>query len=141
MMSPMRHWRSLLPSVVLVLVAGSQILLTKTAGLTAWKGGGFGMFSTIDDAPHRTLRVIVEAPSRSEEAEIAPSIEDDVARALALPSPHRLRRLAESVAGRERRYGRPVSRVRITVWRHEVDRDTLALTPVVLREFSHDVDR
>ncbi|WP_239493118.1 hypothetical protein [Luteitalea sp. TBR-22] len=134
----MRHWRPMLPALVLVLVAGRQIQLAKVSALSAWKGGGFGMFSTVDDAPHRTLRVIVEAANRSEEVAIAPSLEDDVARALTLPDPTRLRRLAEAVIARERRYARPVSRVRITVWRHEVDRTTLAMTPVVLRDFGHD---
>lgn len=133
------HWRSVLPALVLVLVAGTQIFLVKAAGLTAWKGGGFGMFSTLDDAPHRTIRVVVEAPSRSEEAELAPSLDDDVARALTLPSRYRLVRLAEAVAARERRYQRAVTRVRITVWRHDVDRATLGFTPVVLREYTHDV--
>ncbi|BCS33086.1 hypothetical protein TBR22_A23120 [Luteitalea sp. TBR-22] len=137
-MTAMRHWRPMLPALVLVLVAGRQIQLAKVSALSAWKGGGFGMFSTVDDAPHRTLRVIVEAANRSEEVAIAPSLEDDVARALTLPDPTRLRRLAEAVIARERRYARPVSRVRITVWRHEVDRTTLAMTPVVLRDFGHD---
>jgi hypothetical protein len=104
-MTPM-HWRSVLPAFVLVLVAGTQIVLVKAAGLTAWKGGGFGMFSTIDDAPHRTIRIVVEAPSRSEEAELAPSLDDDVARALTLPSQYRLGRLAEAVAARERHHPR-----------------------------------
>ena len=113
--------------------------LARSAGLTAWKGGGFGMFSTNDDAPHRALRVVVEAPEQSEEVDVAPSIEDVAVKAMTLPSDHRLRRLAEAVAARELRYARPVTRVRITVWRHEVARDTLGFTPVVLREYAHDI--
>ncbi len=123
----------------IVSTAVTQVGLTRSVGLTAWKGGGFGMFSTIDDAPHRALRVVVEAPERSEEIDVAPSIEDDAIRAMTLPSDHRLKRLAEAVAARERRYARPVTRVRITVWRHEVTRDTLGFTPVVLREYTHDI--
>ena len=41
--------------------------LARTAGLSPWKGGGFGMFSTTDDAGRRRVRVFVSAPERSEE--------------------------------------------------------------------------
>jgi len=33
--------------LVLLIVASIQVYLTSTTSLTAWKGGGFGMFSTI----------------------------------------------------------------------------------------------
>lgn len=135
----MRSWRQRLPVLVLAVTALAQVGLARSAGLTAWKGGGFGMFSTVDDAPHRALRVVVEAPERLEEVDVAPSIEDVAVKAMTLPSDHRLRRLAEAVAARELRYARPVTRVRITVWRHEVARDTLGFTPVVLREYAHDI--
>jgi hypothetical protein len=135
----MPPWRQGLPVLVLLSVGLVQVGLARTAGLTAWKGGGFGMFSTIDDAPHRAVRVIVEAPQRSEEVAIAPSIDDAAVRAMTLPSDRLLRRLAEAVAARERRYARPVTRVRITVWRHEVSPDSLRFTPMVLREYVHDL--
>jgi len=135
----MRSWRQRLPVLILAVTALIQVGLTRSAGLTAWKGGGFGMFSTIDDAPHRALRVVVEAPERSEEVDVAPSIEDEALRAMTIPSDRRLRRLAEAIAARERRYARPVTRVRITVWRHEVARETLGFTPVVVREYTHDI--
>ena len=44
---------------LLVLVAGVQMTLVRTQGLTAWKGGGFGMFSTTDAPPARALRLVV----------------------------------------------------------------------------------
>ena len=59
--------------------------LARTAGLSPWKGGGFGMFSTTDDAGRRLVRVFVSAPERSEEIAIAPSLEDAAARAAVLP--------------------------------------------------------
>jgi hypothetical protein len=135
----MLPWRQGLPVLILLIVAAVQVGLARTASLTAWKGGGFGMFSTIDDAPHRAVRVIVEGPQRSEEVAIAPSIDDAAIRAMTLPSDRLLRRLAEAVAARERRYARPVTRVRITVWRHEVSPDSLRFTPMVLREYVHDI--
>ena len=59
--------------------------LAKTAGLSPWKGGGFGMFSTTDDAGRRYVRVFVTAVERSEEIAIAPSLEDAARRAAVLP--------------------------------------------------------
>lgn len=135
----MLPWRQGLPVLVLAAVATIQVGLARTAGLTAWKGGGFGMFSTVDDAPHRNVRVVVEGPERSEEIALAPSLEDDAIRAMTLPSDRLLRRLAEAVAARERRHARPVTRVRVTIWRHDVSHAALRFTPVVLREYVHDV--
>lgn len=41
------------PSALLAAVALLQIALVYTADLTAWKGGGFGMFSTLDYGTNR----------------------------------------------------------------------------------------
>ena len=76
-------WRAALPVALLLAVAGAQVTLTRTAGLSPWKGGGFGMFSTTDDAGRRWVRVFVSAPERSEEIAIAPSLEDAAKRAAA----------------------------------------------------------
>jgi hypothetical protein len=128
-----------LPVVALCSMAAVQWALVSTSGLTPWKGGGFGMFSTLDDAHHRTLRVVIEGPHRAEETRVAPSIEDEAVKALSLPTDHRLRQLALAVARREQRHGRAVTTVRLTVWRHDVDRVSLGFTPVVLREYTHHV--
>lgn len=129
-----------LPVGLLVLVAGTQVTLSRRAGLTAWKGGGFGMFSTTDDAARRRVRVFVSAPERSEEIAIAPSLENAARRAAALPADHQLARLAEGVVARERRYARPVDTVRIETWRIDYAPDTLAATLRLLREYVYRVD-
>ena len=41
---------------LLVVLALSQLVLTRTAALSPWKGGGFGMFSTNDHAGFRSVR-------------------------------------------------------------------------------------
>jgi len=47
----------LLPPLLLVLVAASQAFCVAQGKLSPWKGGGFGMFSTVDSPPGRRLAV------------------------------------------------------------------------------------
>lgn len=126
-----------IPPVLLAVVAVTQIALSRTIALTPWKGGGFGMFSTLDHGAYRGVDIVVEAPDRSETLEVPPSLEVAFARAAACPSDWLLRDLAEGVVARERRYQRPVSRVRLTVWRAEFDRMTLRPTERALRTFDY----
>jgi hypothetical protein len=128
-----------IPPLLLVFVAGVQIVLARTAGLTPWKGGGFGMFSTLDHGAYRGVDVVIEAPDRSEAQEIPPSLQDLAARAATCPADWLLRRLAEGIAARERRYQRPVARIKLTVWHTEFDPATLAASERTLRAFVYDV--
>ena len=133
-------WRARLPVTLLVAVAGVQVTLATTAGLSPWKGGGFGMFSTTDDGGRRYVRIFVTAPERSEEISIAPSLEDAARRAAVLPRDAQLSYLARHVVERERRYRRPVDAVRIQNWRVEYAKATLAATSRMTREFLYRVD-
>ena len=136
----MTGWRATLPVVLLLAVACAQVTFARTAGMSPWKGGGFGMFSTTDDAGRRHVRVFVSAPDRSEEIAIAPSLEDAALRAAVLPTDAALSRLAERVVAREGRYQRPVDTVRIETWRIEYAPDSLAAHTRLMREFSYRVD-
>ena len=107
----------LVPPLLLFVVAVIQIALARTADLTPWKGGGFGMFATLDHGAYRGVDIVVDAPDRSEALEVPESLETAVARVVAYPADWLLRALAEGVAAREKRYQRPVSRVTLTVWR------------------------
>lgn len=53
------HLLSFLAPGLLVLVACVQMALVRTHDLTAWKGGGFGMFSTFDAPTSRALRLVL----------------------------------------------------------------------------------
>ena len=128
-----------LPALVLAVVALVQIVLVRTVDLMAWKGGGFGMFSTLDHGAYRGVDVVVEGPERSEAMAVPPSLETDAARAAACPVDRLLRGLAEGVAARERRHDRAVTRVTLTVWRTDFDRTTLRATERPLRTFVYDV--
>ena len=128
-----------LPTTLLIAVAIGQVVLVRAFDLTPWKGGGFGMFATLDHAAFRRVDVVVDAPGRSEALEVPPSLELDVARAASLPVPWLLTKLAAGVAARERRNGRAVARVTLTVWRTAFDRITLRATDQPLRTFVYDV--
>jgi hypothetical protein len=121
------------PSVLLVVVALTQISIARLDHLTPWKGGGFGMFATLDHGAFRRLEVVAEGPDRSEELEIPPSLDALAARAATYPAHWLLRRLATQVAARERRHGRPITRVRIVVWNTTFDRVSLAASEHTLR--------
>jgi hypothetical protein len=110
------RWRVLLPAAVLFTIALLQIGLAKMAYLSPWKGGGFGMFSSIEI---RTTRIFVLSESGDEELNIAPSQEILAARARQFPSDSNLLELAVAVAAREKTYGRNPHTVRIEVWRSE----------------------
>ena len=133
-------WRALTPVALLVTVACAQVTLARTAGLSPWKGGGFGMFSTTDDAGRRHVRIFVRAPTRSEEIAVPRSLEDAARRAAVLPGNAQLARLAQLVVEREHRYHRAVDEVRIETWRLEYARDTLTATSHRLSDFTYRVD-
>ncbi|MBC7898483.1 MAG: hypothetical protein H7070_00340 [Saprospiraceae bacterium] len=129
-----------LPAVMLCSVAIVQIFLAKTASLSPWKGGGFGMFSSLDGTAFRRVRIFVQAPGRDEELEISPSQERLAARAELFPSDSKLHKLAIAVASREKRYSRDVTTVRIEVWRADFN-EYLEATDRPLRAFTWNVDQ
>jgi hypothetical protein len=55
----------LIVPALLAAVAAIQIGLVNWAGLSPWKGGGFGMFSTIDSVRERTVVAQVTAGGRT----------------------------------------------------------------------------
>jgi hypothetical protein len=101
----------LLPPAVLLAIFATQVALVRTTALTPWKGGGFGMFSTLVHGAHRRATVVVHAPDRSEASRSPHPSKTKRAPWRAVRSS--LRRLAVAVAG-ERRHERPVSSVAIT---------------------------
>jgi len=135
--------RAWIPAIVLIAVALTQIVLARTAALSPWKGGGFGMFATTDGMAFRYVRVFVVRPEHSEEEEldIAPSQTDAAARAQLFPSDTMLNRLALAVVKRERRYNRLVSAIRLEVWRTEFTTGSLEATDRPLRVFTLHVDK
>jgi hypothetical protein len=108
--SPLRRVLPWLPLALLAGVAAEHFALVACCELHPWLGGGFGLFSTVDE--RRLVAVAVGA--QGEERLALPEAFDDAAeRAEALPSEARLRAIAEGLAADPP----PVARaVRVEVW-------------------------
>lgn len=115
-MRPLHHALRWLPSVVLVVVALHQIVLARTVGLSAWSGGGFGMFSTADAGSTRHLHVFVHRPGLRRELGTPSSLDDAVRRALTLPSDTNLTEIAEALSDVATPDHGPASSVEVQVW-------------------------
>lgn len=120
---------SALPALLLVAVAITQIALARSAHLSAWSGGGFGMFSTTDSPARRHLHAWAIRPGLRSELEIPEQLEVPVRRALALPTDARLRPVAEALAQIEAEAGdpdaAPVESILLQVFRVEYDADLI----------------
>ncbi len=97
----MSHRQTLLPLVapaLLSLVALGQIALTRVEGLTPWKGGGFGMFSTIDSTSARLLRLELRTDQGLVSVALPPAVRQPASELRAMPSQARLEALAHRLA-------------------------------------------
>lgn len=106
-----------LPAAILIVVAATQMTLARVSTLSAWKGGGFGMFASLDGLPFRELRIVSAAGGRSVERELPEALAEAGARVAAFPHERALRALAAAVIADERANGRAVETVRVEVWR------------------------
>lgn len=124
-----------LPVLMLLVVALSQLLLARSQALSAWSGGGFGMFSTLDHPSQRHLHAFVVRPGLRREVVAPPRLAEEVARALTLPTEERLRSLAIALANTPTPDHGPPTGVQIQVWNTRFDPATLTPSSHILREF------
>ena len=82
------------PSALLCLIAAAQMFLARTADLSPWKGGGFGMFASTDGTAFRWVRLYVFSTARSEEIAVPASLEDRARRVAVWPHRRALEDLA-----------------------------------------------
>lgn len=87
------------PPAMLVAVALFQGLLVQRYDLSPWKGGGFGMFSTVDDPKARFLRLYLETDRGELPVPVPAELAHAVRELRTLPTPKRLRRLAGGLVG------------------------------------------
>jgi hypothetical protein len=109
-----------------------QIRLARSAGLSPWLGGGFGMFSTTDTWSRRHLHVWTRSPGVRREISVPPELGRLARRTLALPTPAHLRALALAAAGEAAATDEPIEALDIQVRAPRFDPDTLAPSSVLV---------
>lgn len=124
----------LVPAALATLVAIGQWTLTRTDHLSPWKGGGFGMFSTNDRATSRGIRIWVVDGERERRVDVPSPLLAQAGTAATLPSPDRLRELAQGVMSLEQAGGDRPTQVRVQVVRTDYAVHTLAPRRRLLRE-------
>lgn len=121
------HWRRLagyVPTLVLVLVALNQIRLARTTDLTPWKGGGFGMFSTIDRPRARQVRCHTVGGDKDIPVAIPADLNDLEQSARNLPTERNLIRLGREIATTFHDRLPGLEAIRVEVWRRALDLDS-----------------
>jgi len=108
-----------LPSALLVVLACAQIALAFAAGLSPWKGGGFGMFATTDHGGFRRVRAYAIGAEGERPLALPPELQRDALRAATWPAQCALRRVAEGLA--ESGAAAAAEAVRVEVWRTRFD--------------------
>lgn len=116
-----------LPAVVLTAMALSQITCATTSVLTPWKGGGFGMFSTIDSIGRRSLRVFVITEGARRPVRLPSSAAIRVQRARGFPSRGALERLAVELEPAVLASEPDAEALFVEIWRTEFEAQTSSL--------------
>jgi len=130
------------PAALMLAVAATQLVLVETAELSPWKGGGFGMFATLDGGPNRHVRIYLEAgPARNAVTPGSPALRKLAEQTGTLPTRRMLERLGTAIGKQARSEGHLADRVRVEVWRREYSKVTLAAEQVLLAEASVELDR
>lgn len=132
-------WLRAAPAALLVVVASVQIGLARALDLSAWAGGGFGMFSTTDSASARHLHVHALWPGVEVEVPPPRELADLELRVRLLPTDGNLRQLGRAVA-RTLPDADPPYAMRVALWRRHYDPETLEPRSELLRELEIPVE-
>jgi len=105
--------RALVAPLLLVTLALAQIAGFVGFGLSPWKGGGFGMFSTNDHGSFRSVRVFEMGENGERRVDLPPELEQLQRHVREAPRQANLERLVT-----ELRAGTPgLGTLRVEVWR------------------------
>jgi hypothetical protein len=130
------RWLWYLPAALLIAMASVQLWLAQSAGLSPWSGGGFGMFSTLDAGASRHLHAIALRPGIRRELAIPDDLDEQVLRALTLPSDGRLRTLALAFAKLPNPDSGSLTAMEVQVWSQSFDARSLSPYGTLLRSIS-----
>ena len=137
-----RHWPpwvGYLPILLLLFVAANQMRIARSTAMTAWKGGGFGMFSTLDRPSARQVRVHLVGGGRDLPFAIPADLNHLEESAKSRPTEKKLIRLGREIAYtlEERLPG--LESIRVEVWRRTLDLDSGTLQTVKWREAAYEI--
>ena len=90
--------RALVAPLLLLVVLGTHVSARWAADLTPWKGGGFGMFSTVDSPGTRVVRIALDTDMGTLLVAVPSDLEDLATSAKAAPSTGRLTDMAAELA-------------------------------------------
>ena len=123
-----------LPAALLIAVAVVQIDLAYVRQLlTPAKGGGFGLFSTIDKLETRSLRAYAIGETREQPITLE-ALRSELPRARSLPSDAALDTIARTLLARS--HPRPIVAVRVEVWKPDFDPASGRVRRVKVRELT-----
>jgi len=125
---------------LLLAVAAVQVPLAKLWVLTPWRGGGFGMFSTLDSSSFRPVRVYAVGDGWERRLKLPEDLSGPAYAAGCLPTDGRLEGLARRVAARLRPGKRTVRAVRVEVWKTAFDPATTTLSVRPWRSVRYELD-
>lgn len=85
--------------ILLIIVAFTHIYYSKSAELTPWKGGGFGMFCTVDSKQARFFRLyLIDENGDKIPASMPTPLKNDVSKLKAIPTPSGLEKLVDDIS-------------------------------------------
>lgn len=119
-----------LPTFLLICIAVSHFVLVRTEHLSAWKGAGFGMFSTTDGGSTRHFHVYAMRAGGKSEMKIPKQFSDIESRTRELPTDRRLNDFARTILD----YAPKDSEaIRVELWRTDFHPQTLEPQSRLLR--------
>lgn len=86
------------PTLALLVIFAIQIVTAHTTVLTPWKGGGFGMFSTVDVDTERIVVLVLDIDGQESPAVIPEAFDDDLRSLRPMPTTERTKSLAHRLA-------------------------------------------
>jgi hypothetical protein len=129
-----RRWLPYLAPAILVFVALNQIALAHFTMLTPWKGGGFGMFSTV---AHRELRVYIVKEGQDDER-LRVRTGRLTHRARNYPNDKSLSALATALAVGGGKSLESVVAIRVEVWHTVFEQSNTTMTYELLHDLTYE---
>lgn len=123
--------------VLLTLLACIQLVLGLRFDLTPWKGGGFGMFSTVDRPRARQVRCNLVGGNNDVPLAIPAELSDLSESVKTNPTGRKMKRLGRRIADTVEDRLPGLETVRVEVWKRTLDLDSGAIKTEKWREAAY----